>query len=121
MARQNSSSGALTAVSSCAVEPPALLEDVEAAELVDGGADCRSQTLRVGHIGTDRNRLVASEMRGFLAGQSVDLGNSHYGPFACEQHGGGAADPAAGASDEGYLACQPGHRFFSRSLMRKQR
>jgi hypothetical protein len=60
IARQNSSSGALTPVSSCAVEPPRIVvENVEAAKLVDGGADRRLQAVGVGHVGADRDRVVA--------------------------------------------------------------
>jgi hypothetical protein len=70
------------------------------------------QAVGIGHVGADRDRLVAGEMRGFLAGRGIDLGDSHFGAFAREQDGGGAADPGAGAGDEGDLACEPCHRSF---------
>jgi len=83
------------------------VEHVEAAELVDGGADRRLQAVWVGHVGTDRDRFVSSEVSGFLAGPGVDLSNGHFRAFAGEQDCGGAADPVTGAGDEGYLACEP--------------
>jgi len=42
----------------------------------------------------------------------IDFGDGHFGAFACEQDGGGAADPSAGAGDERYLSCEPWHRSF---------
>src|SRR5580704_1517155 len=107
IARQNSSSGALTAVSSCAVEPPALLWSTSRRpnlSTVARIADCR---LSGSVTSADRDRFVSSEMRGFLAGPGIDLSNGHFGTLAREKNRGGAADPVTGAGDEGYLPCEP--------------
>jgi hypothetical protein len=90
------------------------VEHVEAAELVDGGADRRLQGVRVGHVGADRDRFVSSELGGFLAGLSVDLSNGDSGALASEQDCAGAADPVTSAGDEGYPAREPWHRFLLR-------
>jgi hypothetical protein len=45
-------------------------------------AACRLSV--VGDVGTDRDRLVAGEMNGFLAGPGIDLGNGDFGAFAGE-------------------------------------
>jgi hypothetical protein len=82
------------------------MEHVETAKLVDGRADRRLQAVGVGHIGTDRDRLICSEVSGFLASLGIDLGNSDFGAFAREQDGSGAAYPGASTGDEGYLACE---------------
>src|SRR6516165_5121199 len=65
------------------------------------------QTTRIGHVGTDRDCLVAREVSGL-----VDLGNGDFCPFSGEQDRCGAADPATGARDESHFACEPWHRFF---------
>jgi hypothetical protein len=80
------------------------VEYVEAAELVDGGADRRLQAVGVGNVRTDPDRLVASQVSGFLAGLSIDLSNGDSGALASEQDCGGAPDPVTGADDEGYPA-----------------
>jgi hypothetical protein len=108
IARQNSSSGASTAVLSAAVEPPALL--------------CRTcrppnfstvdrplQAVGLGYICTNGDRAVAGQMRGFLARSGVDLGDRDLGAFAREQNRGGAADPGARAGDEGDLPVESIH------------
>jgi hypothetical protein len=88
------------------------MDHVEAAEFVDGDADRRLQAVGVGHVGADRDRLVAGEMSSFLAGPGIDLGNGDFGALTGEQDSGGTADPVTGAGDEGYLACKPWHRIF---------
>jgi hypothetical protein len=70
------------------------------------------QAVGVGHVGTDRNRFVSSEVSGFLAGLGIDLTNRDFRALAGEQDCGGATDPVTGACDEGYLACEPWHRFL---------
>jgi hypothetical protein len=83
------------------------VQHLEAAEFVDGGADRRLQAVGVGHVGADRDRFVAGEMGGFIAGLGIDLSDSYFGTFAREQDGSGATDPGTGAGGEGYLACEP--------------
>ena len=56
------------------------MEHVKPAELVDGRADRCLQTIRVGHVGTDRDCLVAREVSGLFAGSCVDLGNGDFAP-----------------------------------------
>jgi hypothetical protein len=96
------------------------VEHVEAAELVDGGADRRLQAVGVGHVGTDRDRFVSSEVGGFLAGPSIDISNGDSGALANEQDCGGAADPVTGAGDEGYPAREPWHDLSSAMQILKQ-
>jgi hypothetical protein len=50
-------------------------------------------------------------MRGLLACGDIDFGNGDPGALARKKDRGGAADSATAASDEGYLACEPRHRF----------
>jgi hypothetical protein len=76
-----------------------VVEHVEAAELVDGGADRRLQAVGVGHIGTDRDGFVPGEVSSFLARPDVDLSDGDFRAFAGEQDSGGAADPGTGAGD----------------------
>ena len=90
------------------------MEHVEAAELVDGGADRRLQAVGVGNVGADRDRFVSSEVSGFIAGPRIDLSNGDSGTLAGEQDCGGAADPVTGAGDEGYPAREPWHRSLLR-------
>src|SRR6202047_789065 len=117
--RQNSSSGALTAVSSCAVEPPALLWRTSrrpnlstvariAAWRVSGVGTAVG--VGVGRVGADRDRFVSRKVSGFLTGLGGDLSNGDFGAFAGEQNCGGTTNPVTGAGDEGYLACEPWHR-----------
>ena len=90
------------------------MEHVEAAELIDRRTDRRLQTIRVGHVGEDRNGLIAGELRGFLARRAVNIGYRNLGALTCEQNGGGAADSGAGAGDECDLACKSWHLVFFR-------
>jgi hypothetical protein len=62
------------------------------------------------HVGADRDRFAAGEMRGFLVGPGIDVGYRRSRTFARQQDGGGSADAAAGAGDEGGLTCEPRHR-----------
>ena len=50
------------------------------------------QAVGVGHVGTDRDSFVSSEVSGFVAGSGVNLHNSHFGTLAREKDRGGAAD-----------------------------
>jgi hypothetical protein len=72
------------------------------------------QAVGVGHVGTDRDCFVSSEVSGFLAGLIIDLSNGDSGALASEQDCGGAADPVTGARDEGYPAREPWHRSLLR-------
>jgi hypothetical protein len=56
------------------------MEHVETAELIDGGADRWLQAVGVGHVGADRDCLVAREVSGLFAGSCVDLGNGDLCP-----------------------------------------
>src|SRR5260370_14263163 len=56
-----------------------VVEHVEAAELIDRRTDRRLQTIRVDHVGDDRNGLIAGELRGFLARRAVNIGYRHPG------------------------------------------
>jgi hypothetical protein len=76
--------------------------------LSTGGADRRLQTVGVGHVGLDCDRLIAGELRGFLPGPGIDLGNSYSGAFARKQDGGGAADPGARAGMKATLPASRG-------------
>src|SRR5690606_27057584 len=74
----------------------------------------------VAHIGQDGDRLATS--LGNLSDEAVALvncalGGDHARSLTGETDGNGAADPAAGASDDRYLAFKPSaHRTASLSL-----
>src|SRR5215813_1049950 len=87
-----------------------VVEHVEAAKLVDNGADRGLQAVGVRHVGAERYLFISSEVRGFLTGLWINLGNGDFRAFTSEKDCGGAADPTAGAGDEGYFACEPWHR-----------
>ena len=97
-----------------------VVEHVEPAEFVDGRADRRLEAVGVGDVSADRDRPVAGEMRGLLARGGIDIGDRDPGAFARKQDRRGAADPGTGASDEGYLACEPRHRFLLPVTTQKQ-
>jgi hypothetical protein len=42
------------------------------------------QAVGIGHVGTDRNRFVSSEVSGFLAGLGIDLTNRDFRALAGE-------------------------------------
>jgi hypothetical protein len=74
------------------------------------------QTVGFGYVGTNGDRPVAGEMRGFFARLDIDVGNHHLSPFASKQDGSGAADPGAGAGNESDLVGEPRHRTFLSGL-----
>ena len=77
-----------------------VVQYVQPAEVLHRGADRGLEAGIVGHIGADGDRAVAGEMRGFVAGGGVDVGDGDTCAFARKQEGGGSTDAGAGTGDE---------------------
>jgi hypothetical protein len=79
---------------------------VEASEGMHGGVEGCLDRVAGGDIADHGERPAAGgldQSRGLLDRVLLDVGDRHGGAFTSERHGGGAADAAAGAGDEGDL------------------
>src|SRR6185312_1298395 len=74
-----------------------VVQHMQAAELLHGGADRLPQAGFVGDVGANGDRAIAGKVCGFLARSGIDLGDRYLGAFMREQDGGGAADAGTGA------------------------
>ena len=77
--------------------------------MIDHPADRGLQTVGIGHVGAYRDRVVAGEMRGFLAGRGTDLRDRYLGAFARKADSGGTADASTGTGDKRNLAGETIH------------
>src|SRR5262249_1133221 len=96
-----------------------IMQHVQAAERVHGGANGGLEARFVGDVGADGDGAIASQMRGLLACRGGDVRHHYPGAFTREQHRCGTANTRARASDEGHLACKSCHTvLLSRSSER---